>query len=1206
MAISKHEIQLRIKGLEDLDTYKTKLSKASKRLKELTTAQEKRTKAGRTSTAVFKREGAQADRLKEKTAMLTATVKTQERAVNANTAAHKRAAASTKKAKISMMGMTLGIGTAIMALRKLSQFVISNVKAFAEFERGVKNVTTLMSQDDTGFFKGDLFKGSLQLSRDFGFALKDVNTAMFNAVSAGISGGEAIKFLNASSELAVAGVTDLKSSTLGLTTVLNAYGMEASEVNRVSEILFTTQKFGVTTVGELSKSLGVVVPFAAASGISLEELGASIAVTTRSGLDAAKSVTALRAAISQMQKPAEKSRDLFIQWGIPIGAAQMKAVGWTETLKRLNTVYRESPRDIELMFGNVRGLTAIFSLAGDNAESYTEILRELEDGQLTAANLQKALAENSDSAAMNIDKLSTAWAGLKVSMGDSDNVQTLVTGLTEYLNLLSDANVSGFDKTALTLAHGIETLMGSFGIGYDTFGVKEGLGTMIQDLEDSMTEESKRMNLNQTAVNIRAAFEKEEINIDEIFQVGDMGVLNLSPKDWVGIDLLLSKAKMFKDYEGNEDISHLNDQEKTEHRKLRTYKLGLKNKIIAFEDFKEEYDRLIADEKLIKANADKDKAAKAIVYNNFERNSRLDLAKDIKKIQDKALDDNEYASATQLKITARTLKEITRLEKFARDSGGASADELATLKIRLGKQGTKLKKQTIAEDSKNAKGYDDGVIEAKKRMEDKIYALTLKGIRDDADANTLKRQNIDVKKAYFAEIKLLSGGTEKSTTAATKALNDLLLQEVKLNQVVAKAPKNTTGYDKGVVAAKKVMEDEIHSLTLKGIQDDTDADIIKQQKLDVKKAYFETIQKLGGETEKTAVSVSKSINDLLLQQARLNQSIAKKNTTGYKTTKRDAEVVLAKAKADLQVQERDGLISTKTLKMEILKLDAAHYEMLIEAEGGSPAEVASNKVKFHEVEMSIAQTAHQDFLDKEQVKIDLQVQGAQLVGELANQAMQVGFDNWMLRNNEQKDALKERLDSGSISQKEYDLEMEALEKKAFKRKQKMDRQTATLNFITELGGIAMNAAANPTNAVTFGSAGISQYSILAAFATARYLGNMAVIGNQKMARGGMVYGNSHANGGEQFAVGGRVVELEGGEAVINKRSSAMFRDELSAMNVAGGGVSFGANRSSSNSSGINYTLLARAIGQNTNVVLPVEILNKVQNNVKVIEDGSRF
>ena len=56
--------------------------------------------------------------------------------------------------------------------------------------------------------------------------------------------------------------------------------------------------------------------------------------------------------------------------------------------------------------------------------------------------------------------------------------------------------------------------------------------------------------------------------------------------------------------------------------------------------------------------------------------------------------------------------------------------------------------------------------------------------------------------------------------------------------------------------------------------------------------------------------------------------------------------------------------------------------------------------------------------------------------------------------------------------------------------------------------------------------------------------------------GGMVKGPSHKKGGVKFNVGGEVVELEGGEAVINKKSTKMFRDVLSKINQAGGGVKF--------------------------------------------------
>jgi hypothetical protein len=60
----------------------------------------------------------------------------------------------------------------------------------------------------------------------------------------------------------------------------------------------------------------------------------------------------------------------------------------------------------------------------------------------------------------------------------------------------------------------------------------------------------------------------------------------------------------------------------------------------------------------------------------------------------------------------------------------------------------------------------------------------------------------------------------------------------------------------------------------------------------------------------------------------------------------------------------------------------------------------------------------------------------------------------------------------------------------------------------------------------------------------------------KRKKGGMVYGPSHEQGGVKYNVGGKVVELEGGEAVINKKSTQMFRPILSELNQAGGGVSF--------------------------------------------------
>lgn len=87
------------------------------------------------------------------------------------------------------------------------------------------------------------------------------------------------------------------------------------------------------------------------------------------------------------------------------------------------------------------------------------------------------------------------------------------------------------------------------------------------------------------------------------------------------------------------------------------------------------------------------------------------------------------------------------------------------------------------------------------------------------------------------------------------------------------------------------------------------------------------------------------------------------------------------------------------------------------------------------------------------------------------------------------------------------------------------------------------------------TAGLAQQArILGAFAFGGILKKFAVGGIADS--GGVLSGPSHARGGIPFSVGGRLgFEAEGGEAIINKRSTAMFRGELSRINQAGGGRS---------------------------------------------------
>ena len=118
-----------------------------------------------------------------------------------------------------------------------------------------------------------------------------------------------------------------------------------------------------------------------------------------------------------------------------------------------------------------------------------------------------------------------------------------------------------------------------------------------------------------------------------------------------------------------------------------------------------------------------------------------------------------------------------------------------------------------------------------------------------------------------------------------------------------------------------------------------------------------------------------------------------------------------------------------------------------------------------------------------------------------------------------------------------------------------------------------------------------------------------------LTRGGMFQGASHAHGGVKFAVGGRIMEAEGGEAIINKRSTAAFKPILSAINsYNGNGVKFadGGLINSGEKFALGGTIrsaqqmISSAMGGSTKVVVVESDLTTTQNKVSALQSQASF
>jgi hypothetical protein len=207
--------------------------------------------------------------------------------------------------------------------------------------------------------------------------------------------------------------------------------------------------------------------------------------------------------------------------------------------------------------------------------------------------------------------------------------------------------------------------------------------------------------------------------------------------------------------------------------------------------------------------------------------------------------------------------------------------------------------------------------------------------------------------------------------------------------------------------------------------------------------------------------------------------------------------------------------------------------------------------------------------------------------------------------------------------KVYAMRQETLDEQLEKKQQDIARKrfkTEKANNIVQAiinGALAMTKVSAQTGVATF------VFSPLIAALTAAQVATIAsqqFVGEKgglipQFGGGGMVYGPSHAQGGVKFNAGGRVVELEGGEAVINKRSTDMFRPQLSAMNAAGGGVKFadgGITPGTSNmlnkvGGGMSNEIMAQQIitGINSKQVIVTESdISSTQSSVAVNESNS--
>lgn len=174
----------------------------------------------------------------------------------------------------------------------------ASIAASITFEDSMAKVSTIADETEVSY--DSMKKSIIDLSDQTGISANDIADNVYNAISAGQSTGDAVNFVTESTKLAKAGFAEAGQSLDILTTILNAYGLEASEVTNVSDILVQTQNKGKTTVAELASSMGKIIPTANSINVNLEQLGTGYALMTAKGIATAETTTYMNSMLNEL------------------------------------------------------------------------------------------------------------------------------------------------------------------------------------------------------------------------------------------------------------------------------------------------------------------------------------------------------------------------------------------------------------------------------------------------------------------------------------------------------------------------------------------------------------------------------------------------------------------------------------------------------------------------------------------------------------------------------------------------------------------------------------------------------------------------------------------------------------------------------------------------------------------------------------------
>jgi len=220
----------------------------------------------------------------------------------------------------------------------------------------------------------------LGMAGSVGKAPGELADALYFVTSAGITDTtKALDTLEVSAKAATAGLGTTKDIADLSTSIMNAYSPGMYSASVATDTLVAAVREGKAEANEFAPAMGKVIPVAAAFGVKFQDVAATMAALTRQGAAAGTSAIYLRQVLNDLLDPTVKAQEKLNEVGL--SGEKLRSIiqqeGLLNGLLTLKDAFGGNEAEIAKVFGNVRSLTAVFSLLGPNLAENQKVFADL-------------------------------------------------------------------------------------------------------------------------------------------------------------------------------------------------------------------------------------------------------------------------------------------------------------------------------------------------------------------------------------------------------------------------------------------------------------------------------------------------------------------------------------------------------------------------------------------------------------------------------------------------------------------------------------------------------------------------------------------------------------------------------------------------------------------------------------------------------------